>query len=379
VLCAKSLYAALLSVCPRFVLLPAHTAFENMTTKASSKRFRSTIKVLLAAMMGDTWQGKEVSLATWLRYTFGDDTIRAKSLGADTFTWKYHPKKAQQESSSSSSGRVQRLNSRSARRLDSYVGQGCLPPGPHAAAALQVADTAAAAAAAAGQVPCMYVWPQEAPAVRSGLLQPPHMSAIRVNMRHNLLQDIASGAMDLAQTHVPLSALLAHTHASNSSSNEHISTTGGGSSSSDSLPAGRQVYDLHELQQRAGKTHPDVSPVQAVVPDSTQPFTITMRNTADGQDYVVAHYEPHALTWRSAQKAALLCEVYHSNVQITRSSAPRVETMAMAGMRLPRGSSGQLGRYVGDEGGTPLHCVHLDTRLMAQGAYCACTQFPGRA
>lgn len=146
-----------------------------MTTKANGKKFKSSIKVLLEALMGDTWKGKEMSLATWLRYSFGDDIVRAKNLGPSTVSWKYHPQYKQPQLSSSSSGRTQHPSARAGRRLDSYVGQGYLPPGPHAAAALQVVESAAAA----GQVPT-YVWPQEAPPVRSGVLQPPHMSHIRV-------------------------------------------------------------------------------------------------------------------------------------------------------------------------------------------------------
>jgi hypothetical protein len=47
----------------------------------------------------------------------------------------------------------------------------------------------------------------------------------------------------------------------------------------------------------------------AIVPDNTRPFTLTIHNAADGREYVVAHYEPNALSWNSSQKAALLCEV----------------------------------------------------------------------
>jgi hypothetical protein len=106
------------------------------------------------------------------------------------------------------------------------------------------------------------------------------------------------------------------------------------------------VFDLQELQQRADSAGPGGAP--AIVPDSTQPFTLILRNAVDGQDYVVGHYEPNALAWGCAKKAAVLFELYHKGVRMSRSSAPPEERMVMGGMRVAR--NGHFGRYAGDCG-----------------------------
>lgn len=56
------------------------------------------------------------------------------------------------------------------------------------------------------------------------------------------------------------------------------------------------------------------------MPDPTRLFTLTMRNAADGADYVVAHYEPGALSWGSSQKASLLCEVRREGQHTDRAN-----------------------------------------------------------
>ncbi|WIA17224.1 hypothetical protein OEZ85_014103 [Tetradesmus obliquus] len=138
------------------------------------------------------------------------------------------------------------------------------------------------------------------------------------------------------------------------------------------LPAGHQLYRIEDLQQRAeaveaaGKEpsrrrqqqgaravqpaaaaaaaaaaaqEQDLGQGLAVVPDSNRPFTITMHNPRDGRDYVVAHYEPHALQhatlssssssssstkYSAGGPAADLCEVFHSrdrDLLLQRTSA----------------------------------------------------------
>jgi hypothetical protein len=175
------------------------------------------------------------------------------------------------------------------------------------------------------------------------------MALQRRQMRAKLLQDIASGDVNLADTHTPLANLLQCHPAVSSSSSSSIKAAKLAAASQ--LPAGLQLYDMLELeQQREGP---------ASVPDASQPFTLTLRNGADGQDYVVAHYEPRALAWRSASKAALLCEVYDGNSLMSRSSAPRQELMAMGGLRLPRGRAQKVGRYAGDTGETVCLCLRL--------------------
>jgi hypothetical protein len=172
-------------------------------------------------------------------------------------------------------------------------------------------------------------------------------------MRAKLLQDIASGRLNLAETHTPLANLLqCHPEVSRADSCSSSSSTKAAKlAAASQLPAGLQLYDMLELEQQQDGS--------ASVPDASQPFTLTLRNPADGQDYVVAHYEPHALAWRSASKAALLCEVYGSNSLMSRSSAPRQELMAMGGLRLPRGKAQKVGRYAGDTGETVYLCSRL--------------------
>ena len=122
-----------------------------------------------------------------------------------------------------------------------------------------------------------------------------------------------------------------------------------------------QIYSIEELQQHAAAAAAAIEAGQprvdeqlrAIVPDSTRPFTITMRNGKDGRDYVVAHYEPQALQYKRAEKAALLCQIYHWRYRedrMGRVSAPDNERMVMAGMRTDR--MGRYGRYAGDEGET---------------------------
>jgi hypothetical protein len=120
-----------------------------------------------------------------------------------------------------------------------------------------------------------------------------------------------------------------------------------------------QVYRLEDLQQHAQAVASGLAAgqqlnsqeIQAVVPDSTRPFTITMRNGKDGEEYVVAHYEPDALKYGAREKAAMLCQIYqgrHRGHRMSRISAPDNEKMVMAGMRINR--LGLFSRYTGDEG-----------------------------
>jgi hypothetical protein len=120
--------------------------------------------------------------------------------------------------------------------------------------------------------------------------------------------------------------------------------------------------------------------VLAVVPDCNRPFTITMHNPTDGLDYVVAHYEPHALqhaTLSSSSSsmcstggpAANLCDVFNSRkgyLLMQRTSAadelapgqdPGSLVMAMAGSRNTKhgnGPNAHLSRYHNDLG----ECMH---------------------
>jgi hypothetical protein len=122
----------------------------------------------------------------------------------------------------------------------------------------------------------------------------------------------------------------------------------------------------------------------AVVPDCHRPFTITMHNPCDDLDYVVAHYEPHALQHAtlsssssssssssnssrrgSGGPAADLCEVFYSrksHLLLQRTSAAseigsgqdaESTLMAMAGTRNPTTGGGRhahLSRYHDDLG-----------------------------
>jgi hypothetical protein len=114
--------------------------------------------------------------------------------------------------------------------------------------------------------------------------------------------------------------------------------------------------------------------VLAVVPDANRPFTITMHNPKDGVDYVVAHYEPHALqhsTLLSSSHSSSssssssssgggpvvqLCELFNSRkkeLRMQHVSAEENQLMAMAGTRIARvggGTSGHYGRYHDDVG-----------------------------
>jgi hypothetical protein len=149
--------------------------------------------------------------------------------------------------------------------------------------------------------------------------------------RNAILRDIESGEDDLSNTHIPLQRLLdctaataaaaaadssaghissSRTSSSRTSSSRTSSSSSGNTSISTAAlaaaaAAGQQVYDLQWLQDRA-TANPNAA---AVVPDAHQPFTLTMRNPADGLDYVVAHYEPKALGVDKANSAALLAQV----------------------------------------------------------------------
>jgi hypothetical protein len=106
--------------------------------------------------------------------------------------------------------------------------------------------------------------------------------------------------------------------------------------------------------------------VLAVVPDANRPFTITMLNPKDGLDYVVAHYEPHALQHSTllsssnsnvtGSPAVQLCELFNSRkkeLRMQRVSAEESELMAMAGTRIPQkggGGSSHFSRYHDDVG-----------------------------
>ena len=308
-----------------FLLLLCHcvcAAFERYTTRASHQKGLSSCSVMTNPY-GRTLPS--FRCGQWLSVKYGvQRKLRSKQHVTDS------------GSSSSSRGSVQRAR---LNRLLSYSG-GELPLGNAAMAAL-----AAAESAAVGPAP-VYSWPVEAPPMLPAKLE---MALQRRQMRAKLLQDIASGRVNLADTHTQLANLLqCHPAVSRadscSSSSSSSSTKAAKLAAASQLPAGLQLYDMLELEQQQDGS--------ASVPDASQPFTLTLRNPADGQDYVVAHYEPHALAWRSASKAALLCEVYGSNSLMSRSSAPRQELMAMGGLRLPRGKAQKVGRYAGDTGET---------------------------
>jgi hypothetical protein len=91
-----------------------------------------------------------------------------------------------------------------------------------------------------------------------------------------------------------------------------------------------------------------------------------MHNPKDSLDYVVAHYEPHALqhavlsSSSSSSPVVQLCELFNSRktyLRMQRVSAEENELMALAGTRIPRrggGSSAHYGRYHDDVG----ECSH---------------------
>lgn len=285
-------------------------------------------------------------------------------------------------------------------RLTAYTGGGAPRPGPSAEVAL-----AAAASAADGPAP-LYIWPAHPPAPLSPKLA---INSIETAAREGLLRSIGMGLDDLAKTHIPVTALLpaaaaraagapagqmvaaaalavpADAMALPAAASVELGAAAERLAAAEQLAAAEeaaaleaaaaaaavstadlaQVYRIEDLEavaeaaetaRRAGQQPASIP--EAVVPDSTRPFTITMRNPKDGLDYVVAHYEPGPLAYESGEKAALLCEIFQSRIGqngIQRGSAPANERMVMAGMRMPRGQGlsgcNRFGRYVGDEGG----------------------------
>lgn len=307
---------------------------ELLTSNAKRKKYKCSLQVQL----GSGSRSREVTLLRWLKAAFQSDVMRPKTLAANkgTVEWKLHPNYSPPEKSSKGSS-----SRSSTSRIASYTGQGTFPLGPNAEAALQLAASAAAGPEA------VYAWPQDAPGVRSGHL---HVSDNLVKRRGKLLSGIQQGIIDLSPTHTPLHLVVPGASSARSSSSSSTLLQLGAAPSEPA--AGPQVYDLQELQQRADDAGPGVVP--AIVPDATQAFTLTLRNAADGRDYVVAHYEPDALAWGRDKKAAVLCEIYHSGSPMSRTSAPSNEKMVMAGMHVAR--DGDFGRYKGDRGERATGC-----------------------
>lgn len=208
-----------------------------------------------------------------------------------------------------------------ATRKLAYTGSGRIQAGR----ATEMAEEAAASAAE--ELRPTYIWPAEAPLPLSTQLT---MGTPEVQMQYKLVRSIQAGIDNLAETHIPVTALAAAVQLS-------------------------QVFDLEDLHSRAeaaaAATAEGRQPLPAVVPDSSRPFTISMWNGQDGRDYVVAHYEPCALQYCSSKKAALLCEIFHrSRNKMERTSAGMKQNMVMAGMR----ATGGFSRYASDTGETQL-------------------------
>ena len=323
--------------------------------------------------------------------------------------------------SGGSMNRANKMLAEAQERYESYSGWGIPPPGRAASVALFAAE-----AAAKSGLPPEYIWPQQVPAVLPDML---HMSSTVIQQRNNILRSIAAGAEDLSRTHISLQHLYSDMmpSTSTSSGDGNLSSSNGlgsssgcsFSSSSSVLTAGssagggsaplRQVYKIEALQAHAaGQVQSVAAGSQAggdaataaaeaaagsrrplaVVPDATQPFTITQHNPADGQDYVVAHYEPRALAFDTTDRAALLCEVFHgrgAKHRVSRTSAQQ-DVMVLAGMRVPRsfvGPHAHYGRYAGDEGKQRAHlssCHSVQRRKScAWRSYSRCWGLGGRA
>jgi len=357
--------------------------FERMTSKRASKKFIQSCRVVSAPLDG---RSGSIMLKSFLERTYGKHTgFKPTSLK----TGKYAKVPAAVEVSrvlrqgqtaagaaaAAGSDAREKPHSMMAWRAGSayppgsprpsrsgsphhriYTGWGVLLPGKAQSSALE-----AAASAAAGPAP-VYIWPTQVPAVLTqermydrNKSQPASRTPAWVSRRSTLLHDIAIGTDNMSDTHVRLQELYPELAASTDSSSSSSSSYTNKWAAAEQL----QVYDMTWLERRAGAE--DYSgaapaglsaPEPAVVPDATKPFTITLNNPTDGQDYIVAHYEPHALAARSSRNAALLCAMFHSSSKkMTRQSAgEKDEGMVMAGMRIPRSGANHYARYAGDEG-----------------------------
>ena len=261
---------------------------------------------------------------------------------------------------------------RAASRVRRYGIDG-LQPGGVAAEAVK-AMTAAAGTTEASPV---YRWPQAAPASIPTML---HMDELTVVRRERILTYVDQGVEDLAGTHVPLSALVpgdatlsaAGTTAESSAASDPLSAVVHEVLQGQGVEQQHQVYRLEDLEEQAtagaaaavADSQHQTSRKFAVVPDSTRPFTVTMRNGKDGKDYVVAHYEPQALRHGRFDQAALLSQIFHQRHKVdrmSRTSAPDSERMVMAGMRIDR--LGRFSRYAGDEGEWAVGRTHSTLRV----------------
>lgn len=348
-----------------------------MTSKHTAKKFATSCRAVSAPLDG---RHGTISLKTFLQRTYGRGTgFKPKSLKTGEYAvmpamvavsqvlqlgptaaaasdvmdkphsmaWRAasaYPPGSPRPSRSGSSGSTH-------HRI--YTGRGVLPPGKVQSIALE-----AAASAAAGPAP-VYIWPTQVPAVLTqermydrNKPQPASRTPAWVARRSNLLGDIATGKYNMYETHVRLQELYPELAPSVDSSSSRYTNKW---AAAEQL----QVYDMTWLERPAGAdvasgAAPAGLSAQelAVVPDATKPFTITQYNPADGQDYIVAHYEPHALAARSSRNAALLCAMFHSSSKkMTRQSAgEKDEGMVMAGMRIPRSGANHYARYAGDEG-----------------------------
>jgi hypothetical protein len=223
----------------------------------------------------------ETSLRGWLVSEFGMKyklETKSKATGSQRPQGGSSSTQAgERHSSKSTAGPAKRHRSPKVARMfsiDNYAGTGVLAPGLSAQSALD-----AAASAAAGPAPT-YILPEQALVARP-LQFSPVMSATRAASHRKLLCSTQDGATHLAETHTPLHKLL-ECHS------ECAGLDLSSSSSSGARAGGLQVYDLVDLGLGRSAQHAADGQRLAVVPDSSRPFTITLHNTADGLDYVLA-------------------------------------------------------------------------------------------
>jgi len=162
------------------------------------------------------------------------------------------------------------------------------------------AKSAEAAASAAAQGHELYLQPGK---------PGPHpielsMAELVVQSRQNIIRNIQRGKENLADMHIPLTDLQLYQR--------------GQLQEVDDGEQYDQLYSLEELEQQAAAAWDHSSRGLAVpaelmpkVPDGTRPFTITMKNGLDSEEYVVAHYEPKALFRQRHKAAAVLADIFH--------------------------------------------------------------------
>jgi hypothetical protein len=338
--------------------------FENLTSKATRKKFASSCKLEATPFPSDT------DLRTWLASEFGSN-FRLESKSKATRNQRPQWGSSRKAAAARSSDRMSKAAKQHRRhkvapmfRIDNYAGVGELPPGPSAQVAL-----AAAASASEGPAPT-YILPEQAPVARPLEFSPSVMSASRAASHYKLLRSIQAGTTHLAESHTPLHKLL-ECHS------ERACLSSSSISSSSASAEGLQVYDFVDLGLGRSAQQTADGQLLAVVPDPTRPFTITLPNAADGLDYVLAHYEPRGVAWGISDKAAVLCEAYASMPLIDRACAPRNAQMAMGGVRVGRvASSKNFGRYSGDHGGSSFCCRRAECFVARRCAMRHAVLFP---